>query len=120
MDTRQLLEQARALAQLVLELAEAVDNAAADIGGSRPQLDILREAVQAAVKVQNQPGTSTPGFLTHGDTSEAWAAAMDLDHEVMEIANGKRKVGKLSLEKLAIVLSFVRERATPQQPKEPT
>jgi hypothetical protein len=36
------------LADLVLELAEAVDNAADDIGGSRPQLEILREAVQAA------------------------------------------------------------------------
>lgn len=36
------------LSALVLELAEAVDNAANDIGGSRAQLDILREAVQAA------------------------------------------------------------------------
>src|SRR4051812_22342399 len=33
------------LALLVLELADAVENAADDIGGSRPQLDILREAV---------------------------------------------------------------------------
>jgi hypothetical protein len=32
----------------VLELAEAVDNAHEDIGGSRPQLDILRDAVQSA------------------------------------------------------------------------
>lgn len=36
------------LAELVLELAEAVDNARDDIGGSRGQLDILREAVQVA------------------------------------------------------------------------
>jgi uncharacterized protein YlxW (UPF0749 family) len=38
----------RTLANLVLELADAVDNAAEDIGGSRPQLDILREAVALA------------------------------------------------------------------------
>ena len=40
------------LTALVLELAEAVDNAAADIGGSRPQLDILHEAVQLAERLQ--------------------------------------------------------------------
>lgn len=40
------------LAALVMELAEAVDNAAHDIGGSRPQLDILREAVQEATSQQ--------------------------------------------------------------------
>ena len=43
---------AERLAALVLELAEAVDNAAADIGGSRPQLDILREAVQLAERLK--------------------------------------------------------------------
>lgn len=43
---------AKRLADLVLELAEAVDNAAEDIGGSRPQLDILREAVQVATQVR--------------------------------------------------------------------
>lgn len=36
------------LRALVLELAAAVENAADDIGGSRAQLDILREAVKAA------------------------------------------------------------------------
>lgn len=43
------------LAALVLELAEAVDNAAADIGGSRPQLDILREAVAIAHGITATP-----------------------------------------------------------------
>lgn len=42
------LNKASRLSALVLELAEAVDNAAADIGGSRPQLDILRDAVSVA------------------------------------------------------------------------
>lgn len=41
----------RYLARLVLELAEAVDNAAEDIGGSRPQLEILQEMVKEAVKI---------------------------------------------------------------------
>lgn len=41
------------LSKLVLELAEAVDNSAADVGGSRSQLDILREAVQVAVSIQS-------------------------------------------------------------------
>jgi len=36
------------ISTLVLELAEAVDNAANDIGGSRGQLDILKDAVQEA------------------------------------------------------------------------
>lgn len=40
------------LAMLVLELAEAVDNAAHDIGGSRPQLTILREAVVEAHRIK--------------------------------------------------------------------
>lgn len=47
----QATKNAKALAKLVLELAEAVDNAANDIGGSRPQLDILREAVQVAGRI---------------------------------------------------------------------
>ena len=45
----------RDLATLVLELAEAVDNAVADIGGSRPQLTILREAVVEAVRIKAAP-----------------------------------------------------------------
>ena len=55
------------LATLVLELAEAVDNAAEDIGGSRPQLDILREAVQVAERLEKSstnsaaPQAETPG-----------------------------------------------------------
>jgi hypothetical protein len=40
------------LAALVLELADAVDAAALDIGGHRPQLDILREAVAFAQKLK--------------------------------------------------------------------
>lgn len=40
------------LADLVLELAEAVENAVNDIGGSRPQLTILREAVVEAQRVK--------------------------------------------------------------------
>lgn len=40
------------LCDLVLELAQAVDNAHEDIGGSRPQLTILREAVAEARKVK--------------------------------------------------------------------
>lgn len=43
----------RTLAALVLELAEAVDNAHDDIGGSRPQLTILREAVAEARRVRS-------------------------------------------------------------------
>jgi len=42
---------------------------------------------------------------------EALAAAMDLDWSIGEIANGRLKPAKLSLEKLAIVLSFVRKEA---------
>jgi hypothetical protein len=42
------------LAKLVLELAEACDNAAADIGGSRPQLDILREATALAERFKER------------------------------------------------------------------
>lgn len=45
------------------------------------------------------------------DVAEAFAAAHDIDFEVREMANGKRKPGKLSLEKLAVVLSFVRRAA---------
>lgn len=41
-------DRSHQLAKLVLELADAVDNAAEDIGGSRPQLTILREAVVVA------------------------------------------------------------------------
>lgn len=40
------------LCALVLELAEAVDNAHEDIGGSRPQLTILREAVAEAQRIK--------------------------------------------------------------------
>lgn len=40
------------LADLVLELAEAVDHAAEDIGGARPQLTILREAVAEAQRIK--------------------------------------------------------------------
>lgn len=43
------------LADLVLELADAVDNAADDVGGSRPQLDILRDAVKEAQQVTQKP-----------------------------------------------------------------
>lgn len=43
-----LMPLPKQLASYVLELAEAVDNADADIGGSRPQLDILRDAVKLA------------------------------------------------------------------------
>lgn len=42
------------LADLVLELAAAVDNAAEDIGGSRPQLTILREAVEIATALKGK------------------------------------------------------------------
>lgn len=45
------------LAQLVLELAEAVDNTADDIGGSRPQLDILRDAVEVSTAIAVMKGT---------------------------------------------------------------
>lgn len=51
----QLLEPsplAAQLATLVLELAEAVDNTAEDIGGSRPQIDILRDAMKVATKIK--------------------------------------------------------------------
>lgn len=60
-------------------------------------------------------------FLIAGDTRKALAAATALDNQVAEIANGRRKAGNLSLESLAIVLSFVRERAAPPaaQAKEP-
>lgn len=47
-------EKATQLAKLVLELAEAVDNAAADIGGSRSQIVILREAVQIATSIAGE------------------------------------------------------------------
>lgn len=47
------------LATLVLELAAAVDNAADDVGGSRPQLTILREAVQEAHAVQSDRASTT-------------------------------------------------------------
>jgi len=50
---------------------------------------------------------------------EALAAVHDLDFEVREIANGKRKPGKLSLEKLAVVLSYVRSAATREPPAPP-
>lgn len=54
------------LAKLVLELAEAVDNAVDDIGGSRPQLDILRDAVKVASAThpapQRQQADSTEGL----------------------------------------------------------
>lgn len=40
------------LADLVLKLADAVDNAMHDIGGSRPQLTILREAVAYAQSIK--------------------------------------------------------------------
>lgn len=42
----------RRLAALVLELADAVEGAAQDIGGHRPQLTILREAVVEARRVK--------------------------------------------------------------------
>lgn len=42
----------RDLATLVLELADAVENAINDIGGSRPQLTILREAVAYAQRIK--------------------------------------------------------------------
>jgi RNA 3'-terminal phosphate cyclase len=46
------------------------------------------------------------------DAALALAAAHDLDWEVRQIANGKLKVGRLSMHKLAIVLSFVRAAAS--------
>lgn len=52
---------AEKLAALVLELAEAVDNAASDIGGSRSQLDILREAVVVAVCIVDRVPVMTGG-----------------------------------------------------------
>lgn len=59
-DTIHIIQQLVAIAQgidpnqhpsirFTLELAEAVDNAAADIGGSRPQRDILRDALNSFV-----------------------------------------------------------------------
>lgn len=53
-------DEVKRLASLVLELSEAVDNAAADIGGSRPQLDILREAVEAATVVNALSAQAAP------------------------------------------------------------
>lgn len=38
--------------------------------------------------------------------AEAAAAARAIDHEVSEIANGKRKPGNLSLDKLAILATY--------------
>lgn len=40
------------LGKLIYELAEAVDNAQQDIGGSRPQLTILRDAVRIATSIK--------------------------------------------------------------------
>lgn len=48
------LEVTGKLCYLVLELAAAVDNAAEDIGGSRPQLTILREAVEIATALKGK------------------------------------------------------------------
>lgn len=48
------LDAAGKLCDLVLELAEAVDNAAANIGGSRPQITILREAVKVATALKGK------------------------------------------------------------------
>lgn len=48
------------LAKLVMELAEAVDNAAEDVGGSRSQLIILREAVQVAERMARNTPSPEP------------------------------------------------------------
>jgi len=49
-------------------------------------------------------------FLNHGsvEPDKALAAAEKLDDQVREIADGQRKPGKLSMEELALVLSYVR------------
>lgn len=63
---------------------------------------------------QAQPDTSTEreAFLSaNAPLAEVRAAAHDLDVEVMEISNGKRKPGRLSLEKLAILISYARRAA---------
>lgn len=50
----ELEQRVKVLAGFVIELAEAVDNARDDIGGSRPQLDILRDAVAVAQQTPQQ------------------------------------------------------------------
>jgi hypothetical protein len=56
-----------ALTTLVLELADAVDRAAEDIGGSRDQLTILREAVKVAQSIADEP------YISPMDNREARA-----------------------------------------------
>ncbi len=46
-------ERFRKLTNLVLELADAIDGAAYDVGGHRPQADILQEAIALADWAEN-------------------------------------------------------------------
>lgn len=47
-DVQGMTDEVARLCNLVEELAEAVDNAASDIGGSRGQIEILRDATESA------------------------------------------------------------------------